>query len=165
MLTEQLDWEKTDGMMPAIVQHAVSGEVLMLGYMNKDALEKTEATGNHLYSRTKQRLWTKGETSGNVLNVVSITPDCDNDTLLVLVNPIGPTCHKAPPAASATPATSGCSCISWSSCWPSVSTPTRRAPTRRSCMPAAPSASRRSGRRRRGDRAGRHGERPLRAEE
>ncbi|MBO3250855.1 bifunctional phosphoribosyl-AMP cyclohydrolase/phosphoribosyl-ATP diphosphatase HisIE [Klebsiella quasipneumoniae] len=95
MLTEQLDWEKTDGMMPAIVQHAVSGEVLMLGYMNKDALEKTEATGKvTFYSRTKQRLWTKGETSGNVLNVVSITPDCDNDTLLVLVNPIGPTCHK-----------------------------------------------------------------------
>ncbi|MDU2478596.1 MAG: bifunctional phosphoribosyl-AMP cyclohydrolase/phosphoribosyl-ATP diphosphatase HisIE [Klebsiella sp.] len=98
MLTEQLDWEKTDGMMPAIVQHAVSGEVLMLGYMNKEALEKTEATGNTgkvtFYSRTKQRLWTKGETSGHVLNVVSITPDCDNDTLLVLVNPIGPTCHK-----------------------------------------------------------------------
>ncbi len=95
MLTEQLDWEKTDGMMPAIVQHAVSGEVLMLGYMNKEALEKTEATGKvTFYSRTKQRLWTKGETSGNVLNVVSITPDCDNDTLLVLVNPIGPTCHK-----------------------------------------------------------------------
>ncbi|TYD26646.1 phosphoribosyl-AMP cyclohydrolase, partial [Klebsiella pneumoniae] len=97
MLTEQLDWEKTDGMMPAIVQHAVSGEVLMLGYMNKDALEKTEATGKvTFYSRTKQRLWTKGETSGNVLNVVSITPDCDNDTLLVLVNPIGPTCPKGP---------------------------------------------------------------------
>ncbi len=63
--------------MPAIVQHAVSGEVLMLGYMNKEALEKTEATGKvTLYSRTKQRLWTKGETSGHVLNVVSITPDC-----------------------------------------------------------------------------------------
>ncbi|MCD9452483.1 bifunctional phosphoribosyl-AMP cyclohydrolase/phosphoribosyl-ATP diphosphatase HisIE [Klebsiella pneumoniae] len=95
MLTEQLDWEKTDGMMPAIGQHAVSGEVLMHGYMNKEALEKTEATGKvTFYSRTKQRLWTKGETSGHVLNVVSITPDCDNDTLLVLVNPIGPTCHK-----------------------------------------------------------------------
>ena len=95
MLTEQLDWEKTDGMMPAIVQHAVSGEVLMLGYMNKEALEKTEATGKvTFYSRTKQRLWTKGETSGHVLNVVSITPDCDNDTLLVLVNPIGETGHQ-----------------------------------------------------------------------
>jgi cyclase len=74
---------------------AVSGEVLMLGYMNRDALAKTEETGKvTFYSRTKQRLWTKGETSGNFLNVVSITPDCDNDTLLALVNPIGPTCHK-----------------------------------------------------------------------
>ena len=95
MLTEQLDWEKTDGLMPAIIQHAVSGEVLMLGYMNQDALAKTQESGKvTFYSRTKQRLWTKGETSGNFLNVVSIAPDCDNDTLLVLVNPIGPTCHK-----------------------------------------------------------------------
>ncbi|AIR00774.1 bifunctional phosphoribosyl-AMP cyclohydrolase/phosphoribosyl-ATP diphosphatase HisIE [Pluralibacter gergoviae] len=95
MLTEKLDWEKTDGMMPAIVQHAVSGEVLMLGYMNKDALAKTLETGKvTFFSRTKGRLWTKGETSGHFLNLVSISPDCDNDTLLVLVNPIGPTCHK-----------------------------------------------------------------------
>jgi phosphoribosyl-ATP pyrophosphohydrolase/phosphoribosyl-AMP cyclohydrolase len=95
MLTEQLDWQKTDGLMPAIIQHAISGEVLMLGYMNQDALAKTQETGNvTFFSRTKQRLWTKGETSGNVLNVVSITPDCDNDTLLVLANPVGPTCHK-----------------------------------------------------------------------
>ncbi|PLV53862.1 bifunctional phosphoribosyl-AMP cyclohydrolase/phosphoribosyl-ATP diphosphatase HisIE [Erwinia sp. B116] len=98
MLTEQqlarLDWVKTDGMMPAIVQHAVSGEVLMHGYMNQDALEKTLATGKvTFWSRTKQRLWTKGETSEHFLNVVSITPDCDNDTLLLLVNPVGPTCH------------------------------------------------------------------------
>lgn len=95
MLTEKLDWEKTDGMMPAIVQHAVSGEVLMLGYMNKDALAKTLESGKvTFFSRTKGRLWTKGETSGHFLNLVSISPDCDNDTLLVLVNPIGPTCHK-----------------------------------------------------------------------
>ncbi|MCK1065488.1 bifunctional phosphoribosyl-AMP cyclohydrolase/phosphoribosyl-ATP diphosphatase HisIE [Pluralibacter gergoviae] len=95
MLTEKLDWEKTDGMMPAIVQHSVSGEVLMLGYMNKDALAKTLETGKvTFFSRTKGRLWTKGETSGHFLNLVSISPDCDNDTLLVLVNPIGPTCHK-----------------------------------------------------------------------
>ena len=99
MLTEQqrreLDWEKTDGLMPVIVQHAVSGEVLMLGYMNPEALDRTIESGKvTFFSRTKQRLWTKGETSGNFLNVVSITPDCDNDTLLVLVNPIGPTCHK-----------------------------------------------------------------------
>ncbi|WP_336817991.1 bifunctional phosphoribosyl-AMP cyclohydrolase/phosphoribosyl-ATP diphosphatase HisIE [Cedecea sp. MMO-103] len=98
MLTEQqlaqLDWEKTDGLMPVIVQHAVSGEVLMLGYMNQDALAKTQESGKvTFFSRTKQRLWTKGETSGHFLNVVRIAPDCDNDTLLVLVNPIGPTCH------------------------------------------------------------------------
>ncbi|WP_034943067.1 bifunctional phosphoribosyl-AMP cyclohydrolase/phosphoribosyl-ATP diphosphatase HisIE [Erwinia oleae] len=91
---DQLDWKKTDGMMPAIVQHAVSGEVLMHGYMNPAALEKTLASGQvTFWSRTKQRLWTKGETSENFLNVVSITPDCDNDTLLILVNPLGPTCH------------------------------------------------------------------------
>ena len=99
MLTKQqcreLDWEKTDGLMPVIVQHAVSGEVLMLGYMNPEALDKTLESGKvTFFSRTKQRLWTKGETSGHFLNVVSIAPDCDNDTLLVLVNPIGPTCHK-----------------------------------------------------------------------
>ncbi|MCL6328690.1 bifunctional phosphoribosyl-AMP cyclohydrolase/phosphoribosyl-ATP diphosphatase HisIE [Pectobacterium carotovorum subsp. carotovorum] len=90
----QLDWEKTDGMLPVVVQHAVSGEVLMLGYMNQDALQATEKSGKvTFFSRTKQRLWTKGESSGHFLNVVSITPDCDNDTLLILVNPIGPTCH------------------------------------------------------------------------
>lgn len=98
MLTEQqrsrLDWVKTDGMMPVVVQHRVSGEVLMHGYMNQQALEKTLAEGNvTFFSRTKQRLWTKGETSGNFLKVASITPDCDNDTLLVLADPIGPTCH------------------------------------------------------------------------
>lgn len=99
MLTDaqraRLDFEKTDGLLPVVVQHAASGEVLMLGYMNSEALDKTQETGKvTFYSRTKQRLWTKGETSGHFLNVVSITPDCDNDTLLVLANPIGPTCHK-----------------------------------------------------------------------
>ncbi|BCG08850.1 bifunctional phosphoribosyl-AMP cyclohydrolase/phosphoribosyl-ATP diphosphatase HisIE [Buttiauxella agrestis] len=98
MLTQeqqnQLDWEKTDGLMPVIVQHAKSGEVLMLGYMNPQALAQTIESGKvTFFSRTKQRLWTKGETSGNFLNVVKIASDCDNDTLLVLVNPIGPTCH------------------------------------------------------------------------
>lgn len=98
MLTEEqlarLDWVKTDGMMPAIIQHHVSGEVLMHGYMNQEALAKTLGDGKvTFYSRTKNRLWTKGETSGHFLNVVSITPDCDNDTLLVLADPIGPTCH------------------------------------------------------------------------
>ncbi|QBH96687.1 bifunctional phosphoribosyl-AMP cyclohydrolase/phosphoribosyl-ATP diphosphatase HisIE [Limnobaculum zhutongyuii] len=99
MLTQQqhsqLDWEKVDGMMPAIVQHAVSGEVLMLGYMNLEALHATEQSGKvTFFSRTKQRLWTKGESSGNFLNVVSMTPDCDNDSLLILANPVGPTCHN-----------------------------------------------------------------------
>lgn len=90
----QLDWEKTDGMIPAIIQHEVSGEVLMLGYMNAQALEETLTSGNvTFWSRTKGRLWTKGESSGNFLKVVSITPDCDNDSLLVLANPLGPTCH------------------------------------------------------------------------
>ncbi|WP_415270518.1 bifunctional phosphoribosyl-AMP cyclohydrolase/phosphoribosyl-ATP diphosphatase HisIE [Buttiauxella agrestis] len=80
--------------MPVIVQHAKSGEVLMLGYMNPQALAQTIESGKvTFFSRTKQRLWTKGETSGNFLNVVKIASDCDNDTLLVLVNPIGPTCH------------------------------------------------------------------------
>ena len=92
---DQLDWEKVDNLMPAVIQHAVSGEVLMLGYMNQEALNVTQSSGKvTFYSRTKERLWTKGETSENFLNVVSITPDCDNDTLLVLVNPVGPTCHK-----------------------------------------------------------------------
>ena len=98
MLTEQqraqLDFEKTDGLLPAVIQHAVSGEVLMLGYMNDEALRVTEQSGKvTFWSRTKQRLWTKGESSGHFLNVVSITPDCDNDTLLILVNPVGTTCH------------------------------------------------------------------------
>jgi phosphoribosyl-ATP pyrophosphohydrolase/phosphoribosyl-AMP cyclohydrolase len=98
VLTEQqlsrLDWEKTDGMMPVIVQHQVSGEVLMHGYMNPEALEKTLSEKKvTFWSRTKQRLWTKGETSGHFLHVASITPDCDNDTLLVLAQPDGPTCH------------------------------------------------------------------------
>ncbi len=90
----RLDWEKTDGMIPAIIQHKVSGEVLMLGYMNPEALEVTQQTGHvTFWSRTKDRLWTKGETSGHFLQVESITADCDNDSLLVLAIPAGPTCH------------------------------------------------------------------------
>ncbi|AKM47437.1 bifunctional phosphoribosyl-AMP cyclohydrolase/phosphoribosyl-ATP diphosphatase HisIE [Edwardsiella anguillarum] len=91
---ERLDWNKVDGMMPAIVQHAGSGDVLMLGYMTPEALDHTERCGKvTFYSRTKQRLWTKGESSGHTLNVVSMTPDCDRDTLLILADPQGPTCH------------------------------------------------------------------------
>ncbi|MEI9533091.1 bifunctional phosphoribosyl-AMP cyclohydrolase/phosphoribosyl-ATP diphosphatase HisIE [Moellerella wisconsensis] len=92
---DQLDWEKVDNLMPVIVQHAISGDVLMLGYMNNDALKTTlESQKVTFYSRTKQRLWTKGETSGNFLNLVDIFTDCDNDSLLVLAQPIGPTCHN-----------------------------------------------------------------------
>ncbi|MEZ2636358.1 bifunctional phosphoribosyl-AMP cyclohydrolase/phosphoribosyl-ATP diphosphatase HisIE [Morganella morganii] len=99
MLTEQeitqLDWQKTGGLLPVIVQHAVSGDVLMLGYMNRDALDKTISEKRvTFYSRTKQRLWTKGESSGHFLNLTDLFKDCDNDTLLALVLPVGPTCHQ-----------------------------------------------------------------------
>ncbi|MEQ8404484.1 MAG: bifunctional phosphoribosyl-AMP cyclohydrolase/phosphoribosyl-ATP diphosphatase HisIE [Oceanicaulis sp.] len=90
----EIDFEKGGGLVPAIVQHADTGEVLMLAYMNEDALETTRRTQNvTFYSRSKERLWTKGETSGNVLSLVSITPDCDADTLLVKARPAGPACH------------------------------------------------------------------------
>lgn len=93
-LSERLDWDKVDGMVPAIVQDFTSSQVLMMGYMSQDALQKTAETGQvTFFSRTKQRLWTKGETSGNVLQLVNMALDCDNDTLLVKVKPIGPTCH------------------------------------------------------------------------
>lgn len=99
MLTEKirkkLDWQKNGGLIPAIVQHAVSGEVLMLGFMNEEALAATEQNGKvTFYSRSKQRLWVKGETSQHYLNVADITADCDNDALLVLALPDGPTCHR-----------------------------------------------------------------------
>jgi phosphoribosyl-ATP pyrophosphohydrolase/phosphoribosyl-AMP cyclohydrolase len=90
-----LDWAKGDGLLPVVVQHWLTGEVLMLGYMNAEALAKTQATGHvTFFSRSKQRLWTKGETSGHVLGLKSILVDCDADTLLVRAEPHGPTCHK-----------------------------------------------------------------------
>ena len=90
----QLDWSKGDGLLPAIVQHALTGEVLMLGYMNAEALQATQRTGRvTFFSRSKQRLWTKGESSGHVLALASIRVDCDADTLLVAAIPHGPTCH------------------------------------------------------------------------
>ncbi|WP_256383022.1 bifunctional phosphoribosyl-AMP cyclohydrolase/phosphoribosyl-ATP diphosphatase HisIE [Photobacterium toruni] len=93
-LLTNINWEKVAGLIPAIVQDYASGQVLMLGYMNKDALQKTLDTKQvTFWSRTKERLWTKGETSGNVLHLKSIQLDCDQDTLLVQVDPIGPTCH------------------------------------------------------------------------
>ncbi|MDE1894038.1 MAG: bifunctional phosphoribosyl-AMP cyclohydrolase/phosphoribosyl-ATP diphosphatase HisIE [Xanthomonadaceae bacterium] len=91
----RLDWAKGDGLLPAIVQHWLSGEVLMLGYMNADALNRTRSSGQvTFYSRSKQRLWTKGESSGHVLALKSIRIDCDADTLLVQAEPHGPTCHN-----------------------------------------------------------------------
>jgi phosphoribosyl-ATP pyrophosphohydrolase/phosphoribosyl-AMP cyclohydrolase len=90
----QLDFEKQGGLIPAVIQDAKSDKVLMLGYMNQEALEKTEKEGVvTFFSRSKQRLWTKGETSDNFLHVVEILKDCDEDTLLIKVNPAGPTCH------------------------------------------------------------------------
>ena len=90
----KLDFEKMGGLIPAIIQDSCTGKVLMLGFMNEEALAKTEETGKvTFFSRTKNRLWTKGETSGNFLNVVSIAVDCDNDTLLIKVKPVGPVCH------------------------------------------------------------------------
>lgn len=92
---ENIDFEKVGGLVPAIVQDAFSKEVLMLGYMNKEALEKTSETGKvTFFSRSKQRLWTKGESSGNFLNLKDIKLDCDRDTLLIRVEPTGPVCHQ-----------------------------------------------------------------------
>ena len=91
-----LAWDKMDNMLPCIVQNAHSGKVLMQGFMNPTALEVTLDKGLvTFYSRSKQRLWTKGEESGNSLNLVEISADCDNDSLLALVDPVGPTCHTA----------------------------------------------------------------------
>ena len=90
-----IDFEKGNGLVPAIIQDATTKNVLMLGYMNEEAYERTLETGLvTFYSRSRQCLWTKGETSGNVLHLVSIKSDCDSDTLLVSVHPEGPTCHK-----------------------------------------------------------------------
>lgn len=87
--------KNSDGLLPAIIQDKQTNNVLMLGYMNKTALEKTlQSLKVTFYSRTKNRLWTKGEESGNFLNLVDIKLDCDNDTFLIKVNPVGPTCHK-----------------------------------------------------------------------
>lgn len=90
----ELNYEKMGGLVPAIIQDEVTNKVLMLGFMNDEAYRKTVETGKvTFFSRTKNRLWTKGEESGNFLNVVSIKEDCDCDTLLIKVNPVGPVCH------------------------------------------------------------------------
>lgn len=90
----EIDFDKQGGLVPAIIQDSTTKNVLMLGYMNREAYDKTLETGKvTFWSRSRNRLWTKGETSGNYLNLVSINVDCDKDTLLVKVNPMGPTCH------------------------------------------------------------------------
>lgn len=90
-----IDYNKNNGLVPAIIQDADTKNVLMLGYMNEEAFNKTQETGKvTFYSRSKNRLWTKGEESGNYLELVSIQVDCDDDTLLIRARPHGPTCHK-----------------------------------------------------------------------
>ncbi len=89
-----LNFDKMGGILPAIIQDAQTNEVLMLGFMNQEAYEKTLSEGKvTFYSRTRERLWTKGEESGNFMDVVEILEDCDADTLLIRVNPLGPACH------------------------------------------------------------------------
>lgn len=93
-MTLDIDWDKMNGMIPAIIQDAGSGAVLMLGYMNPEALAATESTRRvTFWSRSKQRLWTKGESSGHFLLVKEIAADCDRDSLLILAEPTGPVCH------------------------------------------------------------------------
>jgi phosphoribosyl-ATP pyrophosphohydrolase/phosphoribosyl-AMP cyclohydrolase len=92
---ERLDWDKGGGLLPAVVQDARTGRVLMVGYMNPESLRRTlEGRRVTFYSRSREALWTKGESSGHYLHVVDVSADCDADTVLVLANPTGPTCHK-----------------------------------------------------------------------
>ena len=93
-LISKIDWKKVGGLVPAVVQDAKTFDVLMLGYCNEEAVRLTQETGKmHFFSRTKQRIWMKGEESGHILSVVELKLDCDNDILLAHVEPIGPTCH------------------------------------------------------------------------
>jgi phosphoribosyl-ATP pyrophosphohydrolase/phosphoribosyl-AMP cyclohydrolase len=93
-MSGELNFKKMNGLIPAVIQNARSGAVLMVGFMNREALDLTERTKEvHFWSRTKNRIWKKGETSGNVLDLVSIHLDCDNDTMLILAHPRGPVCH------------------------------------------------------------------------
>ena len=98
-LTDQIRWDKApDGLVPAIVQDADTKDVLMLGFMNRDALEKTLRSGLvTFWTRSRQTLWTKGETSGNTLNFVALRINCNDDSLLVLAHPVGATCHTGHP--------------------------------------------------------------------
>ena len=99
MKSPKIDWKKNSGLVPAIVQDAATLQVLMLGYMNATALKKTLRTKRvTFFSRRKQRLWVKGETSRNFLHLVSVAVDCDHDTLLITARPDGPTCHRGTPS-------------------------------------------------------------------
>ena len=101
-----LDWEKQNGLLPAVVQDEDNGRVLMLGYMNREAISATFDTGQvTFWSRSKERLWTKGETSGNSLTFVRMETDCDRDSLLVVAKPSGPTCHEGRPSCFKEPPT------------------------------------------------------------
>lgn len=106
-----LDWGKLDGLIPAIVQDVDTGQVLMLGYMDEAALEETRRSGLvTFYSRSRKRLWQKGETSGNHLRVRDIFPDCDRDALLIMAEPAGPTCHRGTESCFGEPAPVG---VAW----------------------------------------------------
>lgn len=95
LILNKIDWQKMNHLVPVVVQCRTSGKVLMLGFMNEEALSQTMITGFvTFYSRSKQRLWQKGETSGNVLKLIDIAVDCDGDSLVALVDAVGPTCHK-----------------------------------------------------------------------
>ena len=99
LAADTLNWNKGDGLLPLIAQHAHDGRVLMLGYVNREAMERTLETHRvHFWSRSKQRLWMKGESSGHVLDLVSLAADCDRDALLAQVLPQGPTCHRGTPS-------------------------------------------------------------------
>ena len=94
----QLNFGKLNGLIPAVVQHHQTNEVLMVGFMNEDAWARTGQSGYvTFFSRTRNTLWTKGETSGNFLRVIRIQADCDRDTLLIAVDPVGPVCHTGNP--------------------------------------------------------------------
>lgn len=96
---EALAWDKMDGMLPVVVQHAISGKIQMQGYMNREALQKSLDTGHvTFFSRSKQRLWTKGESSGHTLDLLELSCDCDQDALIALAMPNGPTCHTGDPS-------------------------------------------------------------------
>ena len=138
-----LNWAKAGDLMPAIVQDACSGQVLMLGFMNREAVDKTLESGKvTFWSRTKRRLWTKGETSEHWLHLVDIGTDCDRDSLLILANPNGPTCHRGR-AASRRSSTAGTSCVNSRCSSKAAAAHHRKNPTRPVFMPRAPSALRR----------------------